>query len=405
MAKLSEVSKTDLPNRMLEDEHDFSLVLGGPLYQLYLRTRLTIDPLDLLVRRVIGVTAICWLPLLLLALFDHDAVSGPKVPFLFDLGVHTRLLAALPLLIVAEVIVHQRIRRIVKQFLDREIIASEDRPRFQSIIDSTMRLRNSVAVEVALLVIVYSAGHWLWKENLTNGVTTWFAHRVGEETQYRPAGYWYALVSLPFLRFILLRWYYRLFLWYRFLWKVRGLPLRLNLFHPDRAGGLGFLAGSALAFAPVLVAHTILLAGVIGNRIFYLGATLTSFKLDIVGAVFLLILLVLAPLFFFMNHLNRAQRTAGREYGILASHYVDDFREKWIKGDNPEDEPLLGTGDIQSLADLGNAYSVVAEMRIVPFGRSTVLRLAILLILPLLPLTLTVIPLEEMIDRLIKLAL
>jgi hypothetical protein len=64
---------------------------------------------------------------------------------------------------------------------------------------------------------------------------------------------------------------------------------------------------------------------------------------------------------------------------------------------------LLGTSDIQSLADLGNVFSVVSDMRLVPIGRGTVVRLAFILIFPFLPLTLTMVPIDQIIDRLIKL--
>jgi len=110
-------------------------------------------------------------------------------------------------------------------------------------------------------------------------------------------------------------------------------------------------------------------------------------------------LLVLAPLFFFVNHLADAKRTGLREYGLVASRYVADFRRKWIEGRAARDEALVGTADIQSLADLSNSYEVVQEMRLVPFGKATVLRLALLIALPLVPLTLTMIPVEQMIDR------
>ena len=123
--------------------------------------------------------------------------------------------------------------------------------------------------------------------------------RKGAATQLTMAGYWYAF-SLPVLRFIVFRWYFRLFLWYRFLWKVARLPLHLKLFHPDRAGGLGFLSGSVIASAPVLLAHTDFLAGFIGDRIWHTGAILPSFKMEIVGAMLFLMLLVLAPLGFFV---------------------------------------------------------------------------------------------------------
>jgi len=84
--------------------------------------------------------------------------------------------------------------------------------------------------------------------------------------------------------------------------------------------------------------------------------------------------------------LEEAGRKAQREYGILASRYVEDFRCKWIQGQGTEGDRLLGTSDIQSLADLGNAYSVVSDMRLVPISRSEIIRLAVSLIFPILPL-------------------
>ena len=389
---------------LLNEPADFSLVLGGPLYQLYLRTRLATPTLDLLRRRIIGISLIAWLPLLLLTAFAGQVVSGVAVPFLFDLDAHARFLGSLPLMIAAEMIVHQRIRLIVKQFLDRDIIAPEDRLRFEGIIASAMRLRNSALVEVLLVVFVFTVVHWVWRGYITLAVATWYAAAIGGQTHLTPAGYWYALVSLPIYRFILLRWYFRLFIWYRFLWQVSRLPLRVSALHSDRAGGLGFLAGSVLAFAPVLVAHTMFLAGWIANQIWHQGATLPDFKLEIGAVMALLMLLVLAPLTFFVGHLARAKRSTTREYGIVASCYVEDFRRKWIEG-TPGEETLVGSPDIQSLADLSNSFDVVRETRLLPFGRETVVQLAIMIALPLLPLALTMISVEEIIDRLVKMAL
>jgi hypothetical protein len=179
--------------------------------------------------------------------------------------------------------------------------------------------------------------------------------------------------------------------------------LHFHLFHPDRAGGIGFLSGSVSAFAPVLVAQTILLTGIIGDRIWHAGATLPTFKMEIAEAVAFLMLLVLIPLTFFLFGLEEAGRKAQREYGILASRYVEDFRCKWIQGQGTEGDRLLGTSDIQSLADLGNAYNVVSDMRLVPISKSEIIRLAVSLIFPILPLTLTMVPLDKIVDRLIKL--
>ena len=394
-----------VPDPVSDDYSDFTLVLGGPLYQLYLRTKLARPGLELVLRRVAGISLFCWMPLLVLTLFAGHALRGVSIPFLLDLGVYARFAAALPLLIAAEWFAYRHIRTIARQFLDRGLVLPQDRAQFGELIASAKRLQSSAVPEVVLFLLAITLGHWAWKQNAVSFGSTWFALNVGGEQRLTLAGYWYAFVSMPILRFILLRWYFRLFVWYRFLWRVRALPLHFNLFHPDRAGGLGFLSGSVFAFAPVLVAQTILLAGMIGDRIWHAGAKLPAFKMEILGVVLFLMLLVLTPLCFFLARLERAGRLARREYGVLASHYVEDFHRKWIAERGTQGEPLLGTSDIQSLADLENAFNVVADMRLVPISKGTVIRLAFVLILPLLPLALTMVPLDQILTRLVRLVL
>lgn len=390
--------------RQLPSEADFSLVLGGPLYQLYLRCRLARPALQLLVRRVLVVTAICWLPLVILSAMAGHITSGVAVPFLRDPMVHLRFLIALPLLIASECYAHERMRAIVPQFVSRGIITAENQARFEEIVASNTRLRNSVTVEIILLVLAFTLGHWLWRQNLVLTVSNWVFVDNDTAPRLTAAGWYYAFVSLPILRFILYRWYFRLFVWYRFLWQVKALPLHLNLYHPDRAGGLGFLSGSALALAPVFVAQSILMAGVIFTYIFYRGATLPRFKAEILGILVLYVVVLVLPLGFFAVKLERAERTAKREFGTLASRYVDDFHRKWIEGGGHPQEPLLGTADIQSLADLANSFELVSRMRLFPISKETLLRVVIVVALPFLPLLLTMFSLQEVMQRLLKLA-
>jgi hypothetical protein len=77
MAKLDELPMVNPAASVLADTENFSMVLGGPLYQLYLRTRLAKPPLDLLLRRVIGLSLICWLPLLALSVLGGRALGYP----------------------------------------------------------------------------------------------------------------------------------------------------------------------------------------------------------------------------------------------------------------------------------------------------------------------------------------
>jgi hypothetical protein len=123
--------------------------------------------------------------------------GGITVPFLSDLGVHVRFLLALPLLIAAEVIVHQYMRPILGQLLQRGIVPPDARPRFHACVESAMRLRNSILAEVLLIAFVYTAGHQLWKQQLVLHTATWYASVVDGVLLLSPAGYWYAFVSIP----------------------------------------------------------------------------------------------------------------------------------------------------------------------------------------------------------------
>ena len=178
--------------------------------------------------------------------------------------------------------------------------------------------------------------------------------------------------------------------------------MRLISTHPDRAGGLAFLGKSSYAFGPILFAQGTLLAGLIASRILYQGESLLSFKLEAIGLVGFFVLFILGPLVMFTPQLARAKRRGLGEYGLLANRYVQGFEEKWVRGEAAESDELLGSGDIQSLADLGNSYAVVREMRVVPFGVEDILRLAVATAAPLLPLGLTVFSFEELIVRVIK---
>jgi hypothetical protein len=93
------------------------------------------------------------------------------------------------------------------------------------------------------------------------------------------------------------------------------------------------------------------------------------------------------------------------DYGLLAQRYVEGFRDKWIPSNGIKSDELLGTGDIQSLADLGNSYTVVQEMRLVPFSLKDVSRLAAVTAAPMVPLLLLVWSPEEVIMQVIKVVL
>ena len=391
------------PEAPTPEPYDFSVVLGGPLYQLIRRAHLAGDALQLWRRRILVFSLIAWLPLLILSMLGGRAWGAAvRVPFLLDIEVHARFLLTLPLLIVAELVVHERLRPLVRQFLERDLIAPASRAMFDAAAAAAQRLRNSAMAEALLIGLVYVSSLYIWPYYGTLGVATWYAVPAGGGRQLSPAGWWFAYVSLPLFQFILFRWYFRLFIWIRFLWHVARCTLRLVPTHPDRVGGLGFLSSSVVAFAPLLAAHGTLLAGAIASRIFFGDARLLDFKAELVVVVAFMLLVVLGPLLLFTPHLGAARRTGLREYGTLAQRYVRDFDEKWLRGGRAGGEPLMGSADIQSLADLGNSFELIRSMRVVPITRDAVVQLAVITLLPVAPLLLTMISLEELLKRLLQ---
>ena len=387
---------------MVSDPRDFSFVLGGPLFQLLRRAHLTDDALMLVRKRVIVIALFAWLPLLVLSALEGHVLGGSvAIPFLLDVEAHIRFLVAMPLLIIAELVVHRRLRPVVRQFLERDLIPESAMARFEGAVASAFRLRNSVLAEVLLIALVYGVGILIiWRQYVALDTATWYATPSAEGSTLSLAGMWYGYVSLPIFQFLLVRWYFRLFIWTRFLWQASRIELSLVPTHPDRVGGLGFLAGTVFAFTVLAVAHGALVAGQLANRIFFVGAALPDFKAEIAVVVVLILCLVLGPLLVFVPQLAQAKRKGLREYGTLAVRYVREFDGKWLRGGAPADEPFVGSADIQSLADLGNSYEVVRTMRTVPITRDAVVRLVAATLVPIVPLLLTMMPLEELLKKL-----
>ncbi len=386
----------------MDKRQDFSLVLGGPLFQLLRRMHVSGDALELVRRRIVVIVSIVWLPLLALSVLKGQAWGGSAaVPFLFDVQAHLRFLVALPLLIVAELFVHQRMR-LVRQFLDRNLIPERALPRFDAAIASAFRLRDSVLAEVLLIALVYMVGVlFVWRHYVALSTATWYAMPTAEGLKLSLAGRWYAYVSLPVFQFMLFRWYYRILIWARFLWHVSRIELSLIPTHPDRVGGLGFLAGVAFAFAALAVAHGAMLAGTIANRILYMGAALPEFKMEIAGYLLFVLCLVFGPFLVFAPQLAAAKRSGLSEYGTLAERYVRAFELKWLRGGAAANEPLVGSAVIQSLADLGNSFEIVKTMRLAPITRGALLGLCVAVLAPIVPLMFTTMSLEDLVKQLV----
>jgi hypothetical protein len=140
---------------------EFSLTSGGALYRLFVFLRLAKHPMEYLPRRVVILTLLAWLPLLILSILYGTAVGGVEVPFLRDVATHVRFLIALPLLLWAEVVIHQSMQPVVSQFLARGIVLTEARQRFRQAVVSTLRWRDSIFTELFLFALMVAIGQFV----------------------------------------------------------------------------------------------------------------------------------------------------------------------------------------------------------------------------------------------------
>lgn len=375
---------------------------GGPIFHFFQYVRSRSRILTYLPGQIWIVALLAWLPLLPLILLNTDLFDNAQIPFIFDIELHLRLLLVVPLLIAAEKYAHGKLSPLVEEFISSGLIATEQLSDYQEILKSTNRLLNSYVVEILILISTVTILHLFWVTDLTPEVSTWYAIKTGASTVFSPAGYWYAFISLPLLRFLLLRWYFRIFVWYRFLWKVSRLPLKINSLHPDKVGGLGILDDKLLGMLPVWVCHSLFLSALIANRIWHANASLTQFIPEIIALLLILLIVILLPVTFFMPALFKNKTSSLIKFGSFAGNYVEQFWSKWVSNDqHRQNSDLLGNSDIQALADFGSSYDNVLNTRILIVRKDILVGLVIALAAPLLPLALFIYPADEIIKRLI----
>jgi hypothetical protein len=376
------------------------LTEGGPgdLVMRWLR----LSPPTLRARRAaVVLAAVGWLPLLVLCAAGGLLLGGARVPFLYDIAAHVRFLVAVPVLMLAEIPIGVRLRRVTAHFVEAGLVPREQQPRFAELIVETLRFRDARVPELIVLGAAYVMAFGMLTQGSLQSDSTW--HTSGPHAGLTAAGYWYALVSLPLFQFLLYRWLYRMLVWTRFLRKVAALDLGLTPTHPDGAGGLGFLGKSCIPFGTLLFALSAVMAAGIADRILFDGASLAQFKFSYAALFVIALLVFVAPLLVFVPKLAALKREAGMEYGRLASRYTQMFERKWIKREGVPEEELLGTADIQSLADLGNSFELVRKMRVLPIEAPDFMAMALPGLVPVVPLLATVMPLSDILKGLLRL--
>jgi hypothetical protein len=391
---------------ILANESELYIEQGGPAYRLMQRIGLIHGEDPSIRRRIAAFLAVTWLPLLIFSLAEGVAWGpNPKESLLLDFAAFARFFIGVPLLFVAEVTIGPRVTAAGLHFVQAGLVRPEDYPAFDRAIHRLARSRESRWAELVLLGMAL-VGAWTFTAETVYGSATTSWHAImtvtDQGSRLSLVGLWYHVIAVPILLFFWYRWLWRFLIWIRFLYDVSRLNLDLVPTHADGAGGLGFLGTAHTAFGILAFAVGSVMSAAAASVIVFDGAKIDAVKIHFIMLVIITEVLIFGPLAMFCPVMIRARQAWLRRYSLLVLRYNRDFHEKWIEGKAAEGEPLLGSADIQSLADLGNSFEFIRGMKVVPFSVRVILQLAVVTLLPALPLILLVIPIEDVLDILTK---
>jgi len=339
---------------------------------------------------------VTWLPLLVLTAIEGVAWGGAvQVPFLRDYLPYGQFLIAVPVLVLGELTVSRYLILAVSGLRSPEVLDEKDAPALDAFIASAIERWRGRSVNLVLLVLtLVASGVSLWgaKEWLTGG---WQVAGDGMTM----AGWWYLVISLPVIRFLALRWLWRILLWAWVLWRVSRLELNPRPAHPDRAGGLAFLGGAQAAFGVFVFAFGVQLSCLAADAVRFRGANLVDLRGEMIAFVVIVVVILLLPLLVFAPKMIRAREQhllflssrAHRGAGDLARKLRDT-----CDGELPSDA-------VSGLSDFGALYENARLMRPVPLEIRHVVMLVLAAVLPFLPLVFLVMPAREVLKTLAKL--
>lgn len=384
------------PNRHEID--DISLIRGGLFYRAQRAARLMEQERWLFGRRIILAVAITWVPLLLMTwLFNPQGFST----LLRDYRVYARVLIAIPVLLIGQVLMETRFRMIVSHVLEADLLDEDGVRQLANVIAELRRMRDSMVPELIVIVLAYAHTAYIWSSRVAIA-PAWAVYHSGGAVHVTPAGLYFGLVSQMVYQVLIGLGLWKWLLWAFFLFRLSQMKLKLVATHPDHHGGLGFLGLSPLGFSPIALAGATVIGSTWRYQILYTGAHLRDFRLAGLVLLIVVILIALGPLAFFIRDLAKLRRDAILQYGILAQMHSSDFHQKWILNRKGHEEEFLAAPESSALTDFGASYENIEKMVPFPLDKSALLGLALAVALPMMPVVLAEIPLAEVLKDLLE---
>jgi len=388
-------SRADFPSITAELEP--SLIRGGPFYRAQQAAKLIRPNEWNYGRRLAWALLVGWLPLILIT-----AISSPGavVSVLTDYRVHSRMLIAVPVLLLGQFLMESRFRTVIKHITEADLLGASDIARMRNYIARLLRLRDSVLPEAAILLLVIL--HTAVSYKALVDATPWLAYGVEPDLHLTAAGWYAVLVSATIFQFLLGLGLWKWLLWTVFACNLSRLDLKVVATHPDGHGGLGFLGLTPLAFTPISFAAATAIGATWRHEIIHQHANLMTFKLSAIVLLVLVGVVAFGPLAVFVPRLAALRRRGLLEYGTLGQIHSSDFHQKWILGRSGHEGEFLTALETSTLADYGRCYEKIEEMSPFPADRGALISLGASLVVPMLPVVLAVVPLFVVVKELFK---
>lgn len=375
----------------------FSLVRGGPMH--WLQGRLGLLAADQLpgLRAALAFAAIAWLPPAVFSLFDPQSLTIQYgTSFLANFGGYARFLIATFMLVIIDRGADARLNRLLAGFTGSGIVRTEDLPRFTRVLDVADRRTSSWRAEAVMLVVACVAAAAAASTVSGRGVDQWMMATGGG---FSPAGWWGLLVSTPLYFFLLLRWLWRFTVWTVLLRNLARLPLDLVPTHPDRVGGLGFLTLFPMIFVPFVFAISLVTASAVLHEVIFGSVTFEALRAIALVWVALIGLIFIGPLTLFSAKLRMLRETAVIDHSELVSRYNRAALRELRASDQGNGK--LSTDTISGMSDIAPGMTTIQSIKLVPVESWAVMPLLASALLPYVAVAGFMVPLGDLVKRLI----
>jgi hypothetical protein len=362
-------------------EVHFSLFEGDGLQRLYGKLRLSRISRFRLLKRCALMVLLTWVPVALLAWLGGNYGGGVVATnFFADFAAYAQFVIAMPLFMLAEPIIDTSTRSAAREFVADGIVRAEDRPRLERINAQIWRMRTSLWPDVVCVALAFAmSAVILVPEFSASPLPTWHVQNWPLGRTLSLPGWWEFVIAIPLMNYTWLRLIWKVLLWIYYLQRLSRTRLELHPTHVDLTGGIGFISRTQGHFAIFILAYGISnVAATVGYEVAILHYDLG--KLPVWGVLVAFAvgapLLFTLPLLMFTRQLYRSKRRALTIFRRRVTEHSRKIEAGWLSEEGSSDSAAEEIRYLTELTTLGNMFTRIQSMRVVPFDLRSFMQLS-----------------------------